>query len=224
MAFKWFYHILSKATASSKEDYAINCRAAIYRTHDDTAKDYHNPVIENFRGDNRLFIAAEIDDNHDLKAIAKLAHTHPEVKFLVTPPIINEERLNRMAWHFSGNTRLYSQCTPETALDKVQILIIDYIADRQHLYEFGTWCYMGHGISDSPIDAAIPIACGLRTCSCPPIRKEPFCRSLIRRGVISVVRNSTQLNEWFCRHMDCHDIGQIPSLTTGAIPDNTSVI
>lgn len=109
MAFKWFYRILSKATASSKEDYAINCRAAIYQTPADTAKVYHNPVIENFRGDNRLFIATEIDDNHDLKAIAKLAHTHPEVKFLVTPHIINKERLNRMAWHFSGNTRLYTR-------------------------------------------------------------------------------------------------------------------
>lgn len=218
MAFKWFYHILSKATASSKEDYAINCRAAICRTADDTTKDYHNTVIENFRGGNRLFIAAEIDDDNDLEAIAKLAHTHPELKFLVVPHIISDERLNRMTWHLSGNTRLYSQCTPETALDKVQILIIDYIGDRQHLYEFGTWCYMGRGISDSPIEAALPVGCGLYSCSHPAIRKEPFCRSLIRRGLISVVRNSTQLNEWFCRHMDCHNVRQIPSYTTDATP------
>lgn len=164
---------------------------------------YHNPIIENFKGNDRLFIAVNIDNGKDLKVISALASRHPDIKFIINPYTISKSRLDEIQIRLTGKSMLYSDCKLSTDFKGIQSLVIDYIGDTPYIYRFASWCYIGRYVINQTINAIQAMAYGI------PVSygtTEPFNPLYIGNStekLVSAVNNSRQLNKWFNRLRDC---------------------
>jgi 3-deoxy-D-manno-octulosonic-acid transferase len=112
------------------------------------------PGIVEFCGDKKVIVAGSTweDDEAEWTHFAKI---HSEIKFIIAPHEINDERLNDVKNEFQGSV-FYSEwinsqkspLTNETAeVEKPvpQVLIIDNIGMLSRLYKYATITYVGGG-------------------------------------------------------------------------------
>lgn len=104
---------------------------------------YINPVIERFKGSEKLFVAYLIDNKKELRHVFRLATKFKDIKFLIIPSKISEEILNNIIAEIKRETLLYSECGPDTNFSKTQCLVIDYFGETEKILQYGTWFFMG---------------------------------------------------------------------------------
>lgn len=158
---------------------------------------YRSEIVEAFASHGDVFIAGSISDKNDLALISGLANMHRDVRFLVVPHEINEERLNNMKNHFEGNAVCYHKCNENTDFSDIQILIVDFVGALAYLYRYAKWAYVGGGFTPylhSVIEATVyglPVAFG------PKIHRKITPQQMIKLGIGCKVVNTDDLNKWF---------------------------
>ncbi|MFT4204024.1 MAG: glycosyltransferase N-terminal domain-containing protein [Chitinophagaceae bacterium] len=102
------------------------------------------PLIEQFSQDKQVFVAGSTWQE-DENSFAPFVNTHPEIKTIIAPHDISEERINDCLKKFPTAIRFsqYSNA-PETADNiKANTLIIDNIGMLNKLYRYATVTYVG---------------------------------------------------------------------------------
>lgn len=158
---------------------------------------YSNPVIERFCSGRDVFVAGSISDCKDLDLVTFLANNNRGQKCIFVPHEISEENLMRIRAGIAGRCLLYSECSDDTDLDNVQVLIIDFLGALARIYRFCRYAYVGGGFTPylhSVIEATVyglPVAFG------PNIYRKNTPRELIELGIGQMVTSGPQLDRWY---------------------------
>ena len=152
-------------------------------------------VVEQFKGNSRLFVAGSTwDPDEDI--LLPLINENPDVKFVIAPHEMNEDRIERLLREVRGGAVRYTRLS-ESDLQGKQVLVLDTIGLLSRVYGSAEWAYIGGGFGvgiHSTLEAAvygIPVAYG------PNYKKFKEAHDLIELGVGRSVANAEELKSWF---------------------------
>ena len=151
-------------------------------------------VVEQFKGEKRLFVAGSTwlpDEN----ILLPLINENPNVKFVIAPHEMEESRIERIVREVKGGAVRYTQLPTDFA-DK-QVLVLDTVGLLSYVYGSAEWAYVGGGFGagiHNTLEAAVyglPVAFGTK------YRKFKEACDLIELGVGRSVKNEEELKVWF---------------------------
>ena len=151
-------------------------------------------VIEKFKGDKRLFVAGSTW-GPDEEILLPLINENPDIKFVIAPHEMDEERIERLLREVKGGAVRYTQL-PDDFAEK-QVLVLDTIGLLSRVYGSAEWAYIGGGFGagiHSTLEAAVygmPVAFG------PKYGKFKEACDLIELGAGRSVRSAEELKGWF---------------------------
>ena len=115
------------------------------------------PIIEKFI-DNKKVIVAGSTWTEDDEELDHYANTHPEIKFIIAPHEIEEERIEECL-NLYKNVVLYSQLNDQNnLLENKNVLIIDNIGMLSSLYKYATVCYVGGAFGEDGVHNVLEAA------------------------------------------------------------------
>lgn len=153
-------------------------------------------IIEHFRGTSRLFVAGSTW-GPDEELLLSLMNDNPEIKFVIAPHEMDENRIARLMSETLGGALRYTRCTANTDYTSSQLLILDTVGLLSSVYRYAAWSYIGGGFGvgiHNTLEAAtfgLPIAFG------PNYRKFKEARDLVTLGAAHAVENYDELAAWF---------------------------
>lgn len=115
------------------------------------------PIIENFITDHQVIVSGSTWSADD-EELDHYANTHQEIKFIIAPHDISEERIKECLRLYK-NAILYSQysAAPENNPGK-NVLIIDNIGMLSKLYKYATVTYVGGGFGGDGVHNVLEAA------------------------------------------------------------------
>ena len=152
-------------------------------------------AVERFSGGRKLFIAGSTWPD-DERLLLELAQRRPELKFVIVPHEIEEQRIAGIAEASPRKVIRYTQIDADTDLRTAEILIIDTIGILSSVYRYAALGYIGGGFGvgiHNTLEAAvygIPIAFG------PNYGKFREAVELIAAGVAKSISNIEELGDW----------------------------
>lgn len=109
------------------------------------------PSIASFCGDHPVIVAGSTWTDDD-EALDHFANTHPDIRFIIAPHDIDEDRLKECESLYHNSIR-YSALPDHTSSKNV--LIIDNMGMLSKLYHYATVAYIGGGFGDDGIHNAL---------------------------------------------------------------------
>lgn len=154
------------------------------------------PIIENFKGESRLFVAGSTW-GPDEDILQELINDNPEIKFVVAPHEMDEGRINKILSATKAGAVRYTRCDDTTDFSNTQVLILDTIGILSSVYSYATWSYIGGGFGvgiHNTLEAAtfaLPIAFG------PKYQKFQEAKDMVAIGAATKVESADDLKTWF---------------------------
>ncbi len=150
------------------------------------------PLIEQFCGDKTVLVAGSTWTEDDEELDHFVIH-HPQLRFIVAPHDISEERLKECERLYKHTIR-YSQLANTTLTDNTNTLIIDNIGMLSRIYQYAHITYVGgafggdgiHNILEAAVFAK-PVVFG------PEHDNFPETNDLIEAGGAFSVENALEL-------------------------------
>lgn len=153
-------------------------------------------IVERFKGESRLFVAGSTW-GPDEEILQELINDNPQVKFVIAPHEMDEERINKIIESTRGGAVRYTACNEQTSFENVQVLILDTIGILSSVYGYASWSYIGGGFGvgiHNTLEAAtfgLPIAFG------PNYKKFKEARDMVALGAATKVDSAAELRDWF---------------------------
>lgn len=158
---------------------------------------WSDPVVERFKGRERLFLAGSIHRDEDLEMITELANRHPETRFIIVPHEITDETLQALEQRLNGGSKRRSACDDSTDFSTTQCLLIDSVGSLAYLYRYATWAYVGGGFTRLLHSVIEPTVYGIPVAFGPNIRRKVTPREMMRLGIGQMVEDVDDLDLWF---------------------------
>lgn len=152
-------------------------------------------LVERFKGGNRLFVAGSTW-GADEDILLPLINENPDVKFVIAPHEMEEERIERILREVKGGAVRYTQISEDRLADS-QVLVLDTMGLLSRVYGSAEWAYIGGGFGagiHNTLEAAVyglPVAFG------PKYRKFKEACDLIELGVGRSITSPQELKAWF---------------------------
>lgn len=114
------------------------------------------PLIEQFIGSSKVIVAGSTwtEDDEELNHYARI---HPEIKFIIAPHEIEEERLLECKALYAGSV-FYSQIAQDLEEIKGNVLIVDNVGMLSKMYRYATVCFVGGGFGDDGVHNVLEAA------------------------------------------------------------------
>lgn len=154
------------------------------------------PLIERFKGNARLFVAGSTW-GPDEEILVELINENPNIRFVVAPHEMDEERISKLAAAVKGGAVRYTKVSEEYEFENTQVLILDTVGILSSVYGYAEWGYIGGGFGvgiHNTLEAAtfgLPIAFG------PKYQKFKEACDLISIGAARSISSAEELIEWF---------------------------
>ena len=153
----------------------------------------HEPLPDaliNFCSGHKVIVAGSTWEE-DEEEIVHYVRMHPQIKFIIAPHEIDEERLNDAKKLF-GNAVFYSEFMYENKTG--QVIIIDNIGTLSRLYKSADITYVGGGFNAGGIHNILEAAVyGKPVIFGPEYEKFAEARELVSRGAAFSVENALEL-------------------------------
>ncbi|MBR2325790.1 MAG: 3-deoxy-D-manno-octulosonic acid transferase [Alistipes sp.] len=152
-------------------------------------------VIEEFKGENRLFVAGSTW-GPDEDILLPLINDNPQIKFVIAPHEMEEERIGHILKSVKGGAVRYTQ-REGIDLSAQQVLVLDTIGILSSVYGSAIWAYIGGGFGvgiHNTLEAAtfgLPIAFGTN------YAKFKEAVDMVSLGAATSVDSSEALQAWF---------------------------
>ena len=152
-------------------------------------------VVDEFKGDKRLFVAGSTW-GPDEDILLPLIDENPDIKFVIAPHEMEEDRIERILKEVKGGAVRYTQLPVADLADK-QVLVLDTMGLLSRVYASAEWAYVGGGFGvgiHNTLEAAVyglPVAFG------PKYRKFKEACDLITLGAGCSVADEKALKAWF---------------------------
>lgn len=156
----------------------------------------HIPIIEKFRGEERLFVAGSTW-GPDEEILLELINDNPTIRFVIAPHEMDEGRIKHIIDHAKGGAKRYTESDENTDFSNTQVLILDTVGILSAVYGYATWSYIGGGFGvgiHNTLEAAtfgLPIAFG------PKYKKFQEACDMIELHAATSVKSAKELKEWF---------------------------
>ena len=155
------------------------------------------PLIDRFKEEKTTFIAGSTWEP-DEQLLLPIINNHPEMKFIIAPHVINNERIKQLTEIFGERMCRFTYCAEDPKFDYTgkQVLVIDTIGYLSSAYRYADYAYVGGGFGvgiHNTLEAAtfsLPIAFG------PNYSKFKEAHDLIDLGAAKSVSESGQLEDW----------------------------
>ena len=153
-------------------------------------------IVERFKGESRLFVAGSTW-GPDEEILQELINDNPQVKFVIAPHEMEEERINKIIESTRSGAVRYTACNEHTSFENIQVLILDTIGILSSVYGYASWSYIGGGFGvgiHNTLEAAtfgLPIAFG------PNYKKFKEARDMVALGAATKVESAAELRNWF---------------------------
>jgi len=154
------------------------------------------PMIESFKGGSRLFVAGSTW-GPDEDILQELINDNPQIRFVVAPHEMDEQRIRRIIDNTRGRAVRYTQCNAATDFADMQVLVLDTVGILSSVYGYASWAYIGGGFGvgiHNTLEAAtfgLPMAFG------PNYGKFKEARDMIALGAARSISSYAELKEWF---------------------------
>ena len=152
-------------------------------------------TIVQFKGDHQMMVAGSTW-GPDEEALLESINRNPEIKFIIAPHEMDENRIASLMSRIKGGAVRYTQ-SDGVDFDKCQVMIIDTIGILSAIYRYADVAYIGGGFGvgiHNTLEAAtygIPLAFG------PNYKKFREAKELIACGAARSVSSATELSAWF---------------------------
>lgn len=113
-------------------------------------------IIETFCNGQKIIVAGSTWDE-DEKEMDHFANAHPDLKFIIAPHEIDEDRLQSIEKLFKNTIRFSELTKTENAAEK-NILIIDNIGMLSRLYYYATITFVGGGFGEDGVHNVLEAA------------------------------------------------------------------
>jgi 3-deoxy-D-manno-octulosonic-acid transferase len=168
--------------------------------------DKFEPVecIGKFCGDSKVIVAGSTWEE-DEEQLDHYANTHPEIKFIIAPHEIDEQRLKEVEMLFRFSIR-FSELQMQTANSRSappgqpNVLIVDNIGMLANLYKYATIAYVGGGFGDDGVHNVLEASVfGKPVVHGPVIEKYVEATELVDCGGGFVIDSALEAEETFNR-------------------------
>lgn len=152
--------------------------------------------VETFRNGRRLFVAGSTW-GPDEEILLPLINANPDIKFVVAPHEMEEERIERLLNGSRGGAVRYTRCDDPEQLHDAQVLVVDTVGILSSIYGYAEAAYIGGGFGvgiHNTLEAAtfgLPVAFG------PNYAKFREARELIACGAARSVKSAEELAAWY---------------------------
>ena len=152
-------------------------------------------TIEQFKGERPMMVAGSTW-GPDEEAMLESINRHPEVKFVIAPHEMDENRIASLMSRIKGGAVRYTQ-SDGIDFGACQVMIIDTIGILSAIYRYADVAYIGGGFGvgiHNTLEAAtygIPVGFG------PRYQKFREAKELIACGAARSVASSAEFGEWF---------------------------
>lgn len=177
-------------------------------------------IVERFAEGSRVFVAGSTWPP-DEELMMGLIAAHPELKFIVAPHEMEQQRIDRFIEQSPRRAVRYTQCDAQTDLEAVQVLVVDTIGILSSIYQYADFAYIGGGFGvgiHNTLEAAtfgLPIAFG------PNYLKFKEACEMIELGASCSVEDYEQLEQWLAGlESDPVLYGSLRKKSAGYINDN----
>jgi len=115
------------------------------------------PLVEKFCGQQPVIVAGStwLEDEEE---IDHFANTNPNIRFIVAPHEIDEDRLREIEGLFETSIRYSELSTGDGRENTPNVLIIDNIGLLSRLYHYATIAYVGGGFGDDGVHNVLEAA------------------------------------------------------------------
>jgi 3-deoxy-D-manno-octulosonic-acid transferase len=138
----------------------------------------------------------------DEAVLGEIVARHPEMRFVVAPHEMNEERIRQMQVVLGGGAVRYSECVDGGIVpDSARVMIVDTFGILSTLYRYGQYAYVGGGFGSGIHNILEAVAYGLPVAFGPNCERFREARDLRALGVATVIENADRLDEWMTRLM-----------------------
>lgn len=152
-------------------------------------------VVEEFKGESRLFVAGSTW-GADEEILLPLINSNPDIKFVIAPHEMEEERIAHIEREVKGGVVRYTQL-PQSGFADKQVLVVDTIGLLSRIYGSADWSYVGGGFGAGIHNTLEPVVYGLPVAFGVKYHKYKEACDLISLGVAHSVCNAKALQEWF---------------------------
>lgn len=129
----------------------------------------------------------------DEKLLIKLINMFdPDLKFIIAPHEIEEERIQRITSEVKHKTINFSEANDENIAD-ARVLVIDNIGMLSNLYQYGYITYIGGGFGKDIHNILEAAAFGMPIIFGPNYHKFQEAKDLIQQGGAFSINNYTEL-------------------------------
>ncbi|MDR2885724.1 MAG: 3-deoxy-D-manno-octulosonic acid transferase [Rikenellaceae bacterium] len=152
-------------------------------------------AVEKFAAGARVMVAGSTwpPDEH---IIMEMVRRHPELKFVIVPHEIVEERIEGMITRSARPVVRYTECDGGKDPSGYEVMIVDVIGILSSVYQYASYAYIGGGFGvgiHNTLEAAafgIPVAFG------PNYHRFREACDLIATGAGVSVESADELDEW----------------------------
>lgn len=156
----------------------------------------HIPIIENFRGDSRLFVAGSTW-GPDEEILLELINDNPSIRFVIAPHEMDEARINHIIKEVKGGTKRYTGSDENTDFSDTQVLILDTVGILSAVYGYATWSYIGGGFGVGIHNTLEAATFGLPLSFGPKYKKFKEACDMIELRAATSIKSAKELKEWF---------------------------
>lgn len=158
---------------------------------------WRDEIIENFKHNDKVFIAGSVVDDMEFSLLQNLINGHPDTKFLIVPHEMDREPMLKMIAETHCEAKLYSDCDAKTDFKNTQVLIVNTIGMLSKLYRYGNWAFIGGGFDlgiHSVIEATVY---GLPAVFGPNYAKNRPGIEMVEIGACASITDFQELAAWF---------------------------
>lgn len=162
------------------------------------------PLVQKFAGQYKVLLAGSTWP-HGENLISKLLSETNEIKLIIAPHEVHEERITSIQKLFSKkNTILYSEAE-ESSIEAADVLIIDQIGILSGLYQYCDIAYIGGGFGKGIHNILEAATFGKPVIIGPNYQKFKEAVDLIELGGSFSVSNETNLSKVFSRLVESNE-------------------
>src|SRR5690554_2276400 len=158
-------------------------------------RDNHLSFVEQFKGDNLLFVAGstwEVDEN---LLINYINNTDKKIKFIIAPHNIKKEQISNLKFQINKSVVLFSEKENKNLSD-FDVMIVDTIGILTKIYSYADVAYVGGGFGNPGVHNVLePAVFGIPTVIGKNYSHFAEATQLVNlKGVISI-KNQQELNQ-----------------------------
>ena len=152
-----------------------------------------NPDIEKFCAGSKVLLAGSTWPP-DEELLASLPGKFPELKLIIAPHEVTEERIGQLINTLNVNVARYIQDDPVTWLDK-QVLVIDTIGVLSSIYRYADIAYIGGAFATGLHNIQEPAVNGMPVIFGPKYDNFREAVDLVEQGGAFTVKSAEQIRE-----------------------------